>query len=309
MRAPSALHAVFVAASIASALAAAVAGSEAQPGRSAEPAVTPVAGPSWLSHLNTRYRDTSLGRGAGRYGPAPNDVPPAVADATVQHHPALRRADRRRPVTGSTARPVTGRRAPEPQGKSSRFSIRSEGSSVAMVSRQLQPGGKAASAAARTQAGQARTDLYRRIEKGGQRMPPLAHLEKAEVDVLYAYLTQLAGNPDAQRLSARTVSWGRLGEHVVKGTCHICHDAAGPRPARDAMLQGAIPAMSVLLADNPRILFIRKVRSGAPVTVAGQSFHYRGRMPVFHYLRDEELAAAYDFLVAYPPQADAVRQQ
>ena len=39
-----------------------------------------------------------------------------------------------------------------------------------------------------------------------------------------------------------------------------------------------------------------------------QSFHYRGRMPVFDYLQDKELAAAYDFLVAYPPQAAAAKQ-
>ena len=38
--------------------------------RSSEPVVTPVAGSSWLNHLGIRYRDTSLGRGAGRYGPA-----------------------------------------------------------------------------------------------------------------------------------------------------------------------------------------------------------------------------------------------
>jgi mono/diheme cytochrome c family protein len=312
MRASSALHAVFVAASIAGALAAvSVAGVGAQPGRPAgepaERAVTPVAGPSWLSHLNTKYRDTSLGRGAGRYGPAPNNVPPAAADATVQitPHPVA--------LTGADLYRLNCQACHRAEGTGAKGEIKSvvdliQGSSVAMVSRQLQPGGKAPSAAATAQARQARADLYRRIEKGGERMPPLAHLEKAEVDVLYAYLTQLAGNPDAQRLSARTVSWGRLGEHVVKGTCHICHDAAGPRPPRDAMLQGAIPSMSVLLADNPRVLFIRKVRSGAPVSVDGLSFHYRGRMPVFHYLRDEELAAAYDFLVAYPPQAAAVGQ-
>ena len=35
------------------------------------------------------------------------------------------------------------------------------------------------------------------------------------------------------------------------------------------------------------------------------SFHYRGRMPVSYYLQDVELAAAYDFLVAYPPQGTA----
>ena len=95
-----------------------------------------------------------------------------------------------------------------------------------------------------------------------------------------------------------------MGEHVVKGTCHICHDATGPRPTHDAMLlQGVIPSLTVLIADNPQVEFIRKARSGAPVFAGRPLFHYRGRMPVFHYLHDEELAAAYDYLVAYPPQA------
>jgi len=33
--------------------------------------------------------------------------------------------------------------------------------------------------------------------------------------------------------------------------------------------------------------------------------HYRGRMPVFPFLRDLDVAAAYMFLVDYPPQAEA----
>ena len=44
--------------------------------------VTPVVGPSWLNHLNIKYTDTSLGRGAGRYGPAPTDPPATPPSST-----------------------------------------------------------------------------------------------------------------------------------------------------------------------------------------------------------------------------------
>jgi hypothetical protein len=134
-------------------------------------------------------------------------------------------------------------------------------------------------------------------------MPPFTHLQEADIDVLYAYLTELTRTPDAPPQSQRTVSWSRLGEHVVKGTCHICHDAVGARPTGEALLQGVIPPLAVLVADNAQATFIAKVRNGAPVVMGRPLFHYRGRMPVFYYLHDAELAAAYDFLVAYPPRA------
>jgi hypothetical protein len=48
----------------------------------AEPVVTPVAGPSWLTRLGLTYRDSSLGRGVARYGPPPTQpAPPAAAAA------------------------------------------------------------------------------------------------------------------------------------------------------------------------------------------------------------------------------------
>ena len=135
-------------------------------------------------------------------------------------------------------------------------------------------------------------------------MPALAHLQEADIDVLYAYLTQLAGSPDPSPQVRRTASWARLGEHVVKGTCHICHDAVGPRPSPQALVvQGTIPAFTTLLEDKPVVDFVTKVRSGAPVMKGDPAFHYRGRMPVFSYLQDVEVAAAYTFLVDYPPQA------
>jgi mono/diheme cytochrome c family protein len=135
-------------------------------------------------------------------------------------------------------------------------------------------------------------------------MPPLAHLQDGDFDAIYAYLTQLAGTPDASPQSSRTVSWARLGEHVIKGTCHICHDAVGPRPTGQTLLQGTIPPFTTLLEDKPVVDFVTKVRSGAPVMMGDPAFHYRGRMPVFSYLKDVEVAAAYMFMVDYPPQAN-----
>jgi hypothetical protein len=186
-----------------------------------------------------------------------------------------------------------------------------QGSSLELVRQHLQQEGRAAPrSTVRAEASRARAALYQRIQKGGQRMPALAHLQEADIDVLYAYLTQLAGFPDASPQSGRPTSWARLGEHVVKGTCHICHDAVGPRPSEEArLLQGTIPPFTTLLEDKPVVDFVTKVRSGAPVMTKDPAFHYRGRMPVFSYLQDVEVAAAYMFLVDYPPQAGDSKRQ
>jgi mono/diheme cytochrome c family protein len=133
-------------------------------------------------------------------------------------------------------------------------------------------------------------------------MPPRAHLQTADIDMLYAYLTRLAGAPDRRAQTQMTVSWPRLGENVVKGTCHICHDAVGPRPTGRALLNGAIPSLGSLLADKPVTEFVNKVRNGAPVFMGDPAMHHRGRMPVFYYLKDQEIAAAYLYLTTYPPQ-------
>ena len=58
-------------------------------------------------------------------------------------------------------------------------------------------------------------------------MPALAHLQEADINAIYAYLTWLAGAPDAPPQSRQTTSFARLGEHVVKGTCHIYPPQAG----------------------------------------------------------------------------------
>ena len=143
------------------------------------------------------------------------------------------RAERRRPVPAQLSILPSGRGHRVTPGRSSLFLGSCKGGRIGELVRQhLRAEGKAAAgSAALAQATRARADLYQRIQKGGQRMPALAHLQEADIDSLYAYLTQLAGSPDASPQSRRTTSWARLGEHVVKGTCHICHDAVGPRPS------------------------------------------------------------------------------
>ena len=279
-----------------------------------EPVVTPVAGPSWLTHLGLTYRESSLGRSGATYGPPPTQQSPTQRPTLPGAVPLA--VGRPVVLSGADLYRLNCQSCHRAEGTGSPTEIKSvlglvQGSSLELVRQHLQAKGAASPrSGARAQATQARTDLYRRIQKGGQRMPPLAHLQDAEISVLYAYLTQLAGSPDALPQSQRTTSWSRLGEHVVKGTCHICHDAVGPRPSGEALLvQGKIPPFTALLEDKPVVDFLTKVRTGAAVMTGDPAFHYRGRMPVFPFLQDVEVAAAYLYLVDYPPQAGDSRRQ
>jgi mono/diheme cytochrome c family protein len=312
MRTLPVLPALLLAGSIAGAtlLAAHTGDQQGRSSTAAEPVVTAVAGPSWLNELKLTYRESNLGRGAGRYGPPPAGPAATEARPTVRDPISTYVAGRSAVLTGADLYRLNCQACHRAEGTGSPPEIKSvldlvQGSSFEFVRRHLQQEGVAASAATiRTQVAAARKELYRRIREGGQRMPPLAHLDEADINLLYAYLSELARTPDSRPASPRPASWARRGEHVVKGTCHICHDATGPRPTPDAMLrQGVIPPLTVLVADNPQVDFIRKARSGAAVFEGRPLFHYRGRMPVFYYLRDEELAAAYDYLVAYPPHS------
>jgi len=255
----------------------------------APPVVTAVSGPSWLHHLGVDIRETNLGRGAGRYGPNPDDAAPPRAAVELK-------LDSTVTVSGADLYRLNCQACHRASGTGMAPDIKSvlpmvEGSSQQQMTEAL-----------RKQAAQARADLYHRIETGGQRMPPREYLQRPDIDTLYAYLTTLAGHETAAS-KHETVSVDRLGEFVVKGTCHICHDATGPRPTSEAMLvQGSIPPLSSLLADKPIADFLYKVRTGAPVKMGDPPYPHRGRMPVFYYLTDAEIVAAYRYLSAYPPK-------
>jgi mono/diheme cytochrome c family protein len=142
--------------------------------------------------------------------------------------------------------------------------------------------------------------LLQRLHSGGQDMPAFPQLNDAEVRALMAYLDQLAGVPGAKQLAV-TETPVRVGELIVKSTCHICHDATGPNPTAQQLEDGAIPPLETLTTRVDQMELIRKVTSGAPITMGTPPTPHRGRMPVFFYLSKNEAADVYLYLTSYPP--------
>jgi len=193
------------------------------------PAVTAVAGPSWLNHLGISFRDTSLGRGSGQYGAAPTD--PAVM---------------RRPVA----------LAIEP-------TIALTGADLYRLNCQGCHHGGGNGRAARSP--------IRAPRRAGFFARPDARSTAARG----TWRRRSPGTPDAHAAGRTSLTWNQLGENVVKGTCHICHDAVGPHPGGRALLEGTIPALSVVLAQKSVVEFVDKVRRGAPVFMGDPPMPYR----------------------------------
>jgi mono/diheme cytochrome c family protein len=279
------------------------AGAQRQPWPNPEPdpIVTPVAGPSWLRHLGVTLRQTRLGQGSGRYGPG-SGSPTAASAESLSVPPSL-------DLDGHDLYRLNCQACHGDEGAGQPPEIKSVvdpvlGSSLSLVSNRLRREHAAgADAAARAETTRARAAILTRLHEGGQRMPPRDYLLDDDMEVLFAYLTRLSGAPDPDPQSSRRVSWARLGELTIKGTCHICHDAVGPRPSPAEMLDGAIPSLASLMATKPIGEFVHKAQRGNVVSLTAPGVRHRGRMPVFHYLRDEEIAAAYMYLATYPPQA------
>ena len=143
-------------------------------------------------------------------------------------------------------------------------------------------------------------DVRHRLLVGGRVMPPFSHLDSEEVAALVAYLRGLA--PGASSMAAPRATRvhqpaARVGEHIVKAVCQICHDAVAGAERQP------LDRQVITLADIPERFsvreFVRKVRAGSPV--AGDP---KGRMPRVDYISDAELEAAYVYLTAYPPRAE-----
>jgi mono/diheme cytochrome c family protein len=145
-------------------------------------------------------------------------------------------------------------------------------------------------------------DLAARLDHGGLKMPSFGHLSAQEKSVLIPYLELLAGVPGAAKhQGVVTEPAARVGELLVKGTCHICHDATGRYPTPEELLHGAVPSLQSLTAQRAIYEVVRKVRHGTPIVMGSALIPYRGRMPVFNYLSDDEVADAYMYLTMYPP--------
>ena len=267
--------------------------------------VTSVSGQSWLAHLGRSFDETSMGK-TGRLGP-PSAMPraefarwemrlaPEPANETVTLHGSDLYRMNCRGCHGEE-----GLGAP-PEINSVINPVRAT-SAAAVMERMKMADMDMSQADAAKLARESKAMLLDRLHHGGQDMPAFPHLCEAEVISLVAYLRQLAGVRGAEREQvAVREPRVQVGEHIVKSTCHICHSAAGPNPNPQQLYEGAIPPLNTLALRTNRAEFIRKVTRGAPVLMGASPEVFRGRMPVFYYLSEEETADAYLYLTRYPP--------
>jgi mono/diheme cytochrome c family protein len=146
--------------------------------------------------------------------------------------------------------------------------------------------------------------LRKRLADGGEKMPPFKDLRDDETGALVGYLERLAKLPEAPAERSLVPEPSvRVGEQVVTGTCHICHDASGPDPGRMAvMMSGNVPPLSSLTDDYSIDEVIAKVREGRSGMGGMMMMMREPKMPRLPYLTPQEVTAAMRYLMAVPPQ-------
>ncbi len=267
-------------------------------------AVTPVSGESWLRHLHRPFGDTSMGK-TWRLGPTdlttnqvaalpstPSDRNDSQGQFRTLHGSDLYR------LNCQGCHGESGLGAP-PEIGSLIDPVRA--TSAALVEERMKKIGMTMSRRQIAEmTSQSKAALLKRLHEGGTDMPSFGYLSKSEIRSLIAYLQVLAGVPGAEneQMTLRE-SHARVGELIVKSTCHVCHSATGMNPSSAEFLDGAIPPLSALPHRVNRAQLVRKVTAGAPIVA--ETTTYRGRMPVFNHLSEDEAADVYDYLTEYPP--------
>lgn len=262
--------------------------------------VTPVEGQSTLHHLGLTIERSSMGWD-GQWGSMP------VRLASTDHPARLDRATGVFLAGGTDIYRISCRPCHKPDGSGAPPEINSilgpiqSASPAWMTARMKERGRPADPAFIRQLTTSTEADLGKRLKSGGHNMPSFDHLSDEEIGVLRPYLDRLAAVPTAARESAIRIAPERVGELIVKGTCHICHDATGGGQPT-TVLSGIIPSLERLQRELPKAQFVQKVLQGAAVPLGSANVMSRGRMPVFNYLSEDEIAATYSYLVKYPPQ-------
>lgn len=267
--------------------------------------ITAVEGESWILHLNRSFAETSMGK-TWELGPAPSDPWEEVTPWQLKLSSSY--ASQAVTLSGSDLYRLNCRGCHGESGQGAPPEINSitgplQATSVAATMERMQKSGREMSRTDVTaMAKESKIILLQRLHNGGKNMPAPT-LSEAEIRSLVAYLEKLSGVPGAEENQiAVKESPYRVGEHIVKSTCHVCHSANGPNPDPQQIMDGAIPPLSCLTTRVGFPDFVRKVTSGAPIIMGTPATPYRGRMPVFFYLSQDEAADAYMYLALYPPQ-------
>jgi mono/diheme cytochrome c family protein len=172
-----------------------------------------------------------------------------------------------------------------------------EGTSPALIEKRMKKLGRPIGAEmAKELASQAEENIRQRLQNGGKKMPPFRHLDREEVNALFKYLKAYVGAPESKGKEILVMqSVSRAGEHLVKGTCQICHDATGPGVGRMGMMRGIIPSLASFPWEQSMQSIVWQVELGSRMMMGGQ------RMPAYPYITAQEAAAAYLYLLQYPP--------
>jgi mono/diheme cytochrome c family protein len=300
-----------------------------QPSNAVGRTVIPVRGVSWIKHLGIRdIGQTAMGR-MGGLEPAPPSQrrEPGLAEADIEEgekrgmggmmgrifssyrsnqNEVTRLMDETFLLSGSDLYRLNCQSCHGPNGTGKQPEINSlvgpvEGTSPAFVKNWGKKlGHEIDPEMARQLVAQALSTLRDRLNNGGKKMPAFRHLEGEERDALIAYLQVLAGVSSGEnRGKPVTESVARVGEHLVKGTCHICHDATGPGSGHMMMMRGTIPSLASFPAEKTIQDVIRQVEAGSMPMMSMMGGQV---MPAYPYVTEDEGAAAYLFLVRYPPR-------
>lgn len=236
------------------------------------PEVTAVSGPSLLTRLRAGFDGSSLGK-AGYIGvpaSAPELEPAAAAGGLATGFE----------LSGEDLYRINCRSCHGVGGKGIAADIPSLVAKIRGAAQQASGGDSSGELGVR-----------HRLLEGGQIMPAMAHLTPEEVAALLGHLEASAGVAGAPAPRRVPVSALRVGEHVAKAVCQICHDAVAGLPQTGT--QRLQPALAEIPARYALGDFVRRVHS----TEARPAHR-----PRLGYLSTAELEATYFYLAAYPPQ-------
>jgi mono/diheme cytochrome c family protein len=265
-------------------------------------------GPSWLKHLGLSVSQTQMGKMGG------SGAPPATADNTGR---ATLKSNVERFLNTFRSNPEQASQILNdkfiasgadlyrwncqgchgPEGKGAPPEINSiigpvQGTSAELAKKRMEARGIDADDEMITQMTElAATSLRDRLQHGGKSMPAFAYLRSDEVDALLGYLEKLAGVPPTKRaglLVPQSVS--TAGEHIARGTCHICHDATGQEAGTMMMMHRGIPSLASIPRERSLSGVVHQVQFGSSgmMKMMGNEV-----MPAYPYLSEEEIAAVY----------------